>query len=170
MSDEIRKCPFLTQTVVSYCSAFPIKKPIPGSSLSATYSPCTTDGHHQCPVYQDSAHLEPEPVRITETPPAQEMPECVWVRQDGVAYRLCTKDYNCPACSFEQMLKDRDGKYIEPHEVQETIKQLRQLPASQRRCKYMLFEGKEFREPCFYSYECWHCPTYQRLRKALQKV
>ncbi|MDQ7778903.1 MAG: hypothetical protein RDV41_04235 [Planctomycetota bacterium] len=167
MKDERNQCPFLTQTVVSFCSAFPIRKPIPGSNLSATNSPCSCGAHQRCPVFIDSAHVQPDPEGAEARVEPDDAPECVWIRQEGVAYRLCTKDYDCASCSFEQMLISKDGKYKESPEMREEVARLREMPAAQRRCKYMLLNGRTFREPCHYGFECWHCPTYQRLRGAV---
>jgi len=63
------------------------------------------------------------------------------------------------------MLLDRNGKYSEPPEIIEEIKKLKEKPASQRKCKYMLM-GKASLQPCHYNYECWHCLTYLQIRQS----
>jgi len=176
------RCPYLEEVVMRYCQAYPVKKMIPASS-SQLVSPCFAS-HEGCPVYQDvrgkktqprkqvrtSADLPQAPTEKTETTPVQpegkEQKHCVWVRQEMVSYRLCTRNYDCASCSFEQMLIERDGKYVEPPQVVAEVERLRKLPADQRRCKYTV-TGKILLESCQANYECWQCPKYKELRNSI---
>lgn len=158
-----------------YCKAYPVKKMIPASS-SQLVSPCFA-GPEGCGVYQ---HVKsgkplvepvpaPEPTRETPPPPKEEAAEqkyCVWVRQEIVSFRPCTRNYDCGSCQFEQMLADRDGKYVEPPQMMQEVERLRQLPTTQRRCKYTV-TGKTLTKPCGMDYECWRCSTYQQMRTSI---
>lgn len=166
------RCQYLEEVVMRYCKAYPVRKMIPASS-SQLVSPCFTN-YETCPVYQEKMPIvEEAPPRPEEKEGKAEAPEinhvsieqkyCVWLRQEIVSYRLCTRNYNCRTCQFEQMLADRNGKYVEPLEVVQEIEQLRELPASQRKCKYMV-TGKVLYQRCHMDYECWRCPIYQRIR------
>lgn len=159
------QCPFLEEIEVAYCQAYPVKKMIPRGQLLAA-SPCLSEKHEQCPIFLDNSteqsSLLAQKKMLTASP--EEKP-CVWLKQTIVSYRLCTNNYDCATCEFEQMLMDRHGKYSEPPEIIEEIKKLKQKPASQRKCKYMLM-GKVSIQPCQYNYECWHCPTYVQIRQS----
>ena len=158
-------CPFLQEVEVAYCQAYPVKKMIPLSQLSPS-SPCVSQKYSECPVFLDSSGKKKDFIAQEELPAqtAEEKP-CVWLKQTIVSYRLCTKNYDCPSCEFEQMLMDRNGKYSEPPEIIEEIKKFKGKPASQRKCKYMLM-GKASFQPCNYNYECWHCLTYLQIRQS----
>jgi len=157
-------CPFLQEVEVAYCQAYPVKKMIPRGQLALS-SPCLSEEYEQCPIFIDNSDKKSH-FAILDNIPAQSAEEkpCVWLKQTIVSYRLCTKNYDCASCEFEQMLLDRDGKYTEPPEIIEEIKKLKEKPASQRKCKYMLM-GKVSFQPCHYNYECWHCPTYLQIRQ-----
>lgn len=172
------QCPFLEEVVMRYCRAYPVRKMIPASP-SQLVSPCFTN-YGTCPVFKGKDHpaiKAPRPedkiegAAVPETGPVSldqkqgEQKYCVWLRQDIVSYRLCTRNYDCKHCQFEQMLADRNGRYVEPPEVIREIERLRKLPASQRKCKYMV-TGKVLYQPCTLNYECWRCPIYQRIRDA----
>lgn len=157
-------CPFLEEIEVAYCQAYPVKKMIPLQQLTAS-SPCLSTEYKECPVFIDNSRKKSS-FSAKKIPPqlAEEKP-CVWLKQTIVSYRLCTNNYDCTTCEFEQTLMDRNGKYSEPPEIIEEIKKLKEKPASQRKCKYMLM-GKVSLQPCRYNYECWHCPTYLQIRQS----
>ncbi len=185
------KCPFLEEVTMSYCRAFPMKKLVPSSSLHAG-SMCE-GGFAACNAYKQfsgtaSAHQEalagpqitpPQPIRPDRpcapcadrrTSPQADRDEaqkyCVWQEQDIVSYRICTRNYECEKCQFEQMLSDRNGRYVEPVEVVQEVERLRKLPTAQRRCKYVI-TGKVLTKPCTYNHECFRCPTYSVIRDSI---
>ncbi|MDQ7779623.1 MAG: hypothetical protein RDV41_07925 [Planctomycetota bacterium] len=186
------KCPFLEEVTMSYCRAYPIRKLVPSSSLHSG-SLCD-GGFGVCKAYQhfagagDSAARQGEAkapqVEKTEAVPAPNCggvcreasvgvaaPDpnkkyCVWLEQDIVSYRVCTKNYECSKCQFEQMLADRNGKYVESAEVVAEVERLRSAPTAQRRCKYMI-TGRVLYKPCENDYECYKCPTYLAIRDSV---
>lgn len=167
-------CPYLEEVSMRYCKAYPIKKMIPASS-SQLVSPCFSNCS-SCPVYQDVRGKKFSPKIKAREPSCAGMPQacqseqeqkyCVWSRQEVVSYRLCTHNYDCQSCQFEQMLIEQDGKYAEPPQVVAEIERLRKLPADQRRCKYMV-TGKILLESCHLDYECWKCSMYQKMRTSI---
>lgn len=166
------KCPFLKQVEVCYCSASPIKKYIPVDKMAEPHSPCSSTGFAECHVYQNSAGITPEEMeKVKESYVLKvEKNECVWMNQEKVSYRLCTKNYECEKCEFEQQLVERDGRYVEPPDMVQEIKRSRTMPVSERRCKYVLISGRVTKEPCLYKYECWRCPIYQRIRSSVTEI
>ncbi|MDI6733395.1 MAG: hypothetical protein QME51_05115 [Planctomycetota bacterium] len=164
------QCPYLEEVTMRYCKAYPIKKMIPASS-SQLVSPCFAN-NTSCPIYQDVVGKKGRPVRepvnIEPKPEQKDKEEkyCVWVRQEMVSYRLCTRNYDCSSCQFEQMLIEQDGKYVEQPQVAEEIEKLRRLPAQQRRCKYTV-TGKILLEKCDFNYECWQCSKYKAIRSSI---
>lgn len=87
-------CPFLEEVKVRYCRAFPVKKLIPSTSLSPE-SACVSE-FFQCPTFQDA-------VTITKNGKK----ECIWAIRGVVSYRVCTKNFDCKTCEFDQMILDR---------------------------------------------------------------
>jgi hypothetical protein len=183
------KCPFLEEVTMSYCRAFPIKKLVPSSSLHAG-SVCES-GFASCSAYKQfsgmaAAHQETvagshgtsRPIRPDrpcasctdrtsgQTSQDESQKYCVWQEQDIVSYRICTKNYECEKCQFEQMLADTNGKYVEPPEVVQEVERLRSMPTSQRRCKYVI-TGKVLTKLCTYNYECFRCPAYNTIRDTI---
>ena len=157
-----------------YCKAYPFKKMIPASS-SQLDSPCFSNCE-KCAVYNDVSGKR-TPVRsvakdvqkTTDTPMAKKGEEqklCVWLRQETVSYRLCTRNYECQSCTFEQMLLEHDSKYEETPMSREDIKRLKQMPANHRRCKYTV-TGKVLYQPCDMDYECWKCAEYKQIKESI---
>ncbi len=78
---------------------------------------------------------------------------CIWTKAGVISYRICTSDYDCRNCAFDQALSDASGRYIESPIVVEAIKKLKQLPAEERKCRYML-TGDFAYKICPNNYEC----------------
>lgn len=152
------KCPFFEEVKVAYCKGFPVRKMIPITSMT---SPCQDD-YESCPVYKSSpmvTEMEKQKLGVEEK-------YCVWLKQEVISYRLCTRNYECNQCEFEQMIADTDGKYKESPEVVKEINKALKLPGHQRRCKYVLM-GNTKKIPCDKDYECFRCEIYTRIREAV---
>jgi hypothetical protein len=137
-------------------------------------SPCMGGRHESCPVFQDAARppRQPPPPTLEAAKP-QEPAEadepakpCIWLREQIVSYRLCTRNYECDTCEFAQMLHDLNRRYVEPPNFAETLEELRRKPAKLRICKYVVL-GKMALEPCHKDYHCWDCPTYLAMREKI---
>ncbi len=164
------KCPFLEEIMVAYCTACKVKKMLPKDNL-AMQNPCEVD-YQNCPIYRDflagdkkerkMADVSKEEVKTTET----EKP-CIWMKAGVIAYRMCTRDYDCKNCEFDQALMDESGTYTESPMVAKAIAKLRQLPADQRKCRYML-TGDFTYKICPNNYECWHCAVDQYVQDTIE--
>ncbi len=160
------KCPFLEEVLVRYCKAYPIKKMLPRESL-AQEDPCV-GCPEKCQIYQEVAkffrELEKEGSEIKEVvvKKEEEVKECIWMKAGVVAYRLCTKNYDCKNCEFDQALMDRSGTYPEQPSIAQAIEKLKSMPGDKRKCRYMLTGDLSYKL-CSNNYECWHCPVDQMI-------
>jgi DNA-binding NtrC family response regulator len=57
-----------------------------------------------------------------------------WLELGAVSYRLCDRNYECGHCAFAQDIQDRFGTIAVIGE--EEVAKLKQLPTSQRLCRY----------------------------------
>jgi DNA-binding NtrC family response regulator len=60
--------------------------------------------------------------------------EHLWLELGAVSYRLCDHNYECGHCAFAQDIQDRFGTIAVIGE--DEVAKLRQLPGSQRLCRY----------------------------------
>jgi len=166
------KCPFLEEIVVRYCKAYPVKKMIPRTSL-AREDPCV-GCPEKCSIYQDMAHIKMNKISVEtkskkevvmkgEIKKSEEVKECIWMKAGVIAYRLCTRNYDCKNCEFDQALIDGKRRDAEEPSIAKAIEKLRTLPADKRRCRYML-TGDFSYKICSNNYECWHCPVDQMIQ------
>ncbi|MEO0226208.1 MAG: glycine cleavage system protein H [candidate division WOR-3 bacterium] len=88
---------------------------------------------------------------------------CIWMKAGVIAYRMCTTNYDCKNCEFDQALVDSSGKYVESPLITEAIKKLRELPGPERKCRYMLTNDLAYKI-CSNNYECWHCAVDQYIQ------
>jgi DNA-binding response OmpR family regulator len=58
----------------------------------------------------------------------------LWLELGAVSYRLCDHNYECGSCAFAQDIQDRFGTIAVIGE--DEVDKLRQLPGSQRPCRY----------------------------------
>jgi len=58
----------------------------------------------------------------------------LWLELGAVSFRLCTHDYECGSCAFAQEMQDKFGTIAVIGE--DEVAKLRQLPGSQRLCRY----------------------------------
>jgi hypothetical protein len=153
------KCPFYEEVKVAYCKGFSVKKMVPLTEASTS---CLEETYKNCPIYKN------KPLVIEAEKKEEEEKYCPWLREEVVSYRLCTKNYNCEKCEFEQQIADTNVEYRESPEIIEEINKALKLPGYQRRCKYVLY-GHPKKIPCNKNYECFRCETYIRLRELITK-
>ncbi|MBL7208788.1 MAG: response regulator [Dehalococcoidia bacterium] len=60
--------------------------------------------------------------------------EHVWLELGAVSFRLCDHNYECGSCAFAQDIQDRLGTIAVIGE--DEVEKLKQLPGSQRLCRY----------------------------------
>ncbi len=101
--------------------------------------------------------------------PVQEVKvkECLWMRMGMVAHRICTNDYNCITCDFDQMMQDKMARGEAP-ELDAALERLKALPGSQRLCRYAL-KGDVTYRVCSRLFQCATCEFGQLMEDALQQ-
>jgi DNA-binding NtrC family response regulator len=68
-----------------------------------------------------------------------------WLELGAVSYRLCDRNYECGHCAFAQDIQDRFGTIAVISE--DEVAKLRQLPGSQRLCRYASVHFVEKEKP-----------------------
>ncbi len=164
------RCPFLEEVIVQYCAVCSIKKMIP----RAVGGPSSCEvNHEECPTFRE--YFENKKIKEEKMKQEQERKvkasegekPCIWMKAGVIAYRMCTTDYDCRNCEFDQAIVDSSGAYVESPMVVEAIKKLRQLPGPERKCRYMLTGDLTFKL-CSNNYECWHCPVDQYIQDTIE--
>ncbi len=92
--------------------------------------------------------------------------ECVWMKLGMVSYRLCTKNYDCLTCEFDQEMQERMGK--EDTEFDAVLERFKELPGSQRVCRYALKGNISYRL-CTRLFQCESCEFGQNMEEATQR-
>jgi CheY-like chemotaxis protein len=106
-------------------------------------------------------------VAVAEAEEGEAKPkECLWMRMGMVSYRLCTRNYDCLGCEFDQMMQEKMAQ--ESPEVTEAIEKLKALPGSQRMCRYVL-KGDVSHRFCTRLYQCAGCEFAQTMEDALEQ-
>jgi DNA-binding response OmpR family regulator len=93
--------------------------------------------------------------------------ECLWMRMGMVAHRICTNDYNCITCEFDQMMQEKMASGEAP-ELDAALEKLKELPGSQRLCRYALKNDVSYRL-CTRAFQCATCEFGQLMEEALQQ-
>ena len=91
---------------------------------------------------------------------------CVWMTMRMVSYRLCTHDYDCLTCEFDQTMQEKMAQ--ESPEVTEAMERLKALPGSQRMCRYVV-RGDISRRLCTSLYQCASCEFGQMMEDDFQQ-
>ena len=93
--------------------------------------------------------------------------ECLWMKMGLVAYRLCTRDYDCLTCEFDQMMQEKMTSGEAP-ELEEALQRFKELPGNQRLCRYALKGDVSYRI-CTRLFQCVTCEFGQVMEDALQQ-
>jgi CheY-like chemotaxis protein len=93
--------------------------------------------------------------------------ECVWMKLGLVAYRLCTRNYDCLTCEFDQMMQEKMASGETP-ELDQALERFKELPGSQRLCRYAL-KGEVSYRICSRLFKCSTCEFGQMMEDALQQ-
>jgi DNA-binding response OmpR family regulator len=118
------------------------------------------------------ALAEPEVEAVAEgeaAPVAKEVKpkECIWMKMGMVAYRLCTHNYDCLTCEFDQMMQEKMASGETP-ELDQALERFKELPGSQRLCRYALKGDVSYRL-CTRLFQCATCEFGQMMEDALQQ-
>ncbi len=93
--------------------------------------------------------------------------ECVWMKMGLVAYRLCTRDYDCLTCEFDQTMQEKMAAGETP-ELDQALERFKELPGSQRLCRYAIKGDVSYRI-CSHLFQCATCEFGQIMEDALQQ-
>jgi DNA-binding response OmpR family regulator len=93
--------------------------------------------------------------------------ECLWSRMGVVSYRICTRDYDCLTCEFDQMMQEKMASG-ETAELDEALERLKELPGPQRLCRYALKGDVSYRL-CSRLFQCENCEFGQYMKDALEQ-
>jgi CheY-like chemotaxis protein len=93
--------------------------------------------------------------------------ECLWMKMGLVAYRICTRNYDCLTCEFDQMMQEKMASG-ETTELDAALERFKELPGSQRLCRYAL-KGDVSHRICSRLFQCATCEFGQMMEDALQQ-
>jgi len=93
--------------------------------------------------------------------------ECLGMKMGRVSYRLCTNDYNCLICEFDQMMQEKMASGEAP-ELDAALERFKELPGNQRLCRYALKGDVSYRL-CTRAFQCAICEFGQIMEDALQQ-
>jgi len=96
---------------------------------------------------------------------AVKVKQCIWARMGMVSYRICTRDYDCLTCEFDQMMQEKIATGEAP-ELNEALERFKELPAPQRVCRYALKGDVSYRL-CTRLFQCATCEFCQFMQDAL---
>ncbi len=108
--------------------------------------------------------------------PANEK-KCIWMESGAVTFKLCNNNYQCNTCPFDmamanrvQKQKDQDIDINTPKkpvkEVSLWTEEFRNLPAGERKCRYMLM-GEVSYKICPNSFRCGECSFDQMMQEQM---
>lgn len=93
--------------------------------------------------------------------------ECLWMKLGIVSYRLCTHNYDCLTCEFDQMMQEKMAVGEAP-ELDAALERFEELPGNQRLCRYVLAGDVSYRL-CTSLFQCATCEFSQIMEDALQQ-
>jgi tetratricopeptide (TPR) repeat protein len=93
--------------------------------------------------------------------------ECVWMKLGMVAHRICTNNYDCLTCEFDQEMQEKLAKG-DTAELDAALEKFKELPGSQRVCRYALNGNIAYRL-CTRLFQCETCEFGQNMEEATQR-
>jgi DNA-binding response OmpR family regulator len=93
--------------------------------------------------------------------------ECLWSKMGVVSYRICTRNYECLTCEFDQTMQEKIAAGEAP-ELDEALERLKELPGPQRICRYALKGDVSYRL-CTRLFQCATCEFGQFMQDALEQ-
>ena len=89
------------------------------------------------------------------------------MRMGMVSYRICTNDYDCLTCEFDQTMQEKMASGGAP-ELDAALERFKELPGNQRLCRYALKGDVSYRL-CTRAFQCVTCEFGQIMEDALQQ-
>ncbi len=116
--------------------------------------------------------VEPEIATITEEGAAPvaagvKSKECVWVKMGLVSHRICTLNYDCVNCEFDQMMQEQMANG-ESSELDKALERFKELPGNQRVCRYELKGDVSYRL-CTRLFQCTACEFAQIIEDGVER-
>ncbi|MFH1482909.1 MAG: hypothetical protein ABIG98_01450, partial [Chloroflexota bacterium] len=93
--------------------------------------------------------------------------QCLWMKLGVVSYRLCTRDYDCLTCEFDQKMQEEAHSGGSP-EMAEALERLKALPGHKRLCRYAL-KGEVSYRLCSQNYQCATCAFDQMMQDIMEQ-
>ncbi len=93
--------------------------------------------------------------------------ECVWMKLGMVAHRICTNNYDCITCEFDQTMQEQMARGGSP-ELDAALERFKKLPGNQRVCRYALKGDISYRL-CTRLFQCPTCEFGQNMEEAIQR-
>jgi hypothetical protein len=93
--------------------------------------------------------------------------ECVWMKLGMVSHRICTNNYDCLTCEFDQEMQEKMAKG-DAAELDAALERFKELPGSQRVCRYALKGNVSYRL-CTRLFQCETCEFGQNMEEATQR-
>jgi len=94
--------------------------------------------------------------------------ECLWMKLGMISYRICTRDYECTTCEFDQQIQERMASGEESPEITAAMERLKGLPGNQRLCRYVL-RGDVSHRLCARLYQCAICEFGQMMQDEMER-
>jgi DNA-binding response OmpR family regulator len=92
---------------------------------------------------------------------------CVWMSMGMVSYRICTNNYDCTSCEFNQMMMEQMAS-SGTSEFDEALTKFKELPGDQRLCRYARKGDVSYRL-CTRLFQCANCEFGQMMEDAFQQ-
>jgi tetratricopeptide (TPR) repeat protein len=108
-----------------------------------------------------------EPTVEGEAAEAVKPKECVWMKLGMVSHRLCTNNYDCLTCEFDQEMQEKMAKG-DAAELDAALEKFKELPGNQRVCRYAL-KGNVAYRLCTRLFKCETCEFGQNMEEATQR-
>ncbi len=92
---------------------------------------------------------------------------CIWAKMGVVSNRICTRNYDCLTCEFDQAMQENIAAGEAP-ELDEALERFKELPGPQRVCRYALKGDVSYRL-CSRVFQCATCEFNQLMQDAMEQ-
>jgi DNA-binding response OmpR family regulator len=92
---------------------------------------------------------------------------CIWAKMGVVSNRICTRNYDCLTCEFDQAMQEKIAAGEAPG-LDEALERFKELPGPQRVCRYALKGDVSYRL-CSRVFQCTTCEFNQVMQDALEQ-
>jgi len=91
---------------------------------------------------------------------------CIWMSMGMVSYHICTHNYDCLTCEFDQIMHEKLAGCEAPE--LDNVSQRFELPGNQRLCRYAIRGDVSYRL-CTRAFQCETCEFGQVMEDAIQQ-